>query len=66
MVNARVPGQNKEIPVKDINASENSNAKPVIEIHPGLHYQQFTDYFDFILDFKELKEIVTVVFAGLG
>jgi len=32
-----------------------SNAKPVIEIHLGLHYQQFTDYFDF----KELKEIVT-------
>ena len=36
-----------------------SNEKPVIEIHPGLHYQQFTDYFDFILDFKELQEIVT-------
>ncbi len=35
-----------------------SNNKAVIEIHPGLHYQQFTDYFDFILDFKELQEIV--------
>lgn len=34
------------------------NIKAVIEIHPGLHYQQFTDYFDFILDFKELQEIV--------
>lgn len=33
--------------------------KAVIEIQPGLHYQQFTDYFDFILDFKELEEIVT-------
>ncbi len=36
-----------------------SNTKAVIEIHPGLHYQQFTDYFDFILKFKELQEIVT-------
>lgn len=36
-----------------------SNLKAVIEIHPGLHYQQFKDYFDFILDFKELQEIVT-------
>lgn len=33
--------------------------KEVVEIHPGLHYQQFTDYFDFVLDFKELQEIVT-------
>ena len=32
--------------------------KPVVEILPGLHYRQFTDYFDFILDFKELEEIV--------
>lgn len=36
-----------------------SNTKAVIEIHPGLHYQQFKDYFDFILEFKELEEIVT-------
>lgn len=36
-----------------------SNLMPVIEIHQGLHYQQFTDYFDFILDFKELQEIIT-------
>jgi hypothetical protein len=35
-----------------------SNLKTVVEIHPGLHYKQFTDYFDFILNFKELKEIV--------
>jgi hypothetical protein len=35
------------------------NIKPVTEILPGLHYQQFTDYFDFILDFKELQEIIT-------
>lgn len=34
------------------------NKMEVIEIHPGLHYQQFTDYSDFILDFHELKEIV--------
>jgi len=35
-----------------------SNPKEIIEIHPGLHYQQFTDYFDFILDFRQLSEIV--------
>ncbi len=35
-----------------------ANKKEVIEIQPGLHYKQFTDYFDFILDFKELQEIV--------
>ena len=29
----------------------------VTEIQPGLHYKQFTDYFDFILTFKELEEI---------
>ena len=33
--------------------------KKIVEIHPGLHYKQFTDYFDFILNFDELKEIVT-------
>jgi len=27
--------------------------------HPGLHFKQFTDYFDFIISFTELKEIVT-------
>ncbi|MCL1979885.1 MAG: GIY-YIG nuclease family protein [Proteobacteria bacterium] len=35
------------------------NEMEVIEIHPGLHYKQFTDYFDFILNFEELKDIVT-------
>ena len=35
------------------------NEMEVIEIHPGLHYKQFTDYFDFILNYDELKEIVT-------
>ena len=34
------------------------NDKEIVEIQPGLHYKQFTDYFDFILDFKELQEIV--------
>ncbi len=34
------------------------NKMEVIQIHPGLHYKQFTDYFDFILNFRELKEIV--------
>jgi len=34
------------------------NKMEVIQIHPGLHYKQFTDYFDFILDFRELKEII--------
>ena len=32
------------------------NEMEIIEIHPGLHYKQFTDYFDFILNFGELKE----------
>ncbi len=35
------------------------NQMEVIQIHPGLHYKQFTDYFDFILNFGELKEIIT-------
>jgi hypothetical protein len=35
------------------------NEMEVIEIHPGLHYKQFTDYFDFILNFAELREIAT-------
>lgn len=34
------------------------NIKAVVEIQPGLHYQQFTDYFDFVLDYRQLKEIV--------
>lgn len=34
------------------------NEMEVIEIQPGLHYKQFTDYSDFILTFSELKEIV--------
>lgn len=34
------------------------NKMEVIQIHPGLHYKQFTDYSDFILDFHELKEII--------
>lgn len=34
------------------------NEMEVIQIHPGLHYKQFTDYSDFILDFDELKEII--------
>jgi hypothetical protein len=34
------------------------NEMEVIEIHPGLHYKQFTDYADFILSFSELREIV--------
>ncbi len=35
------------------------NLKEVVQIHPGLHYKQFTDYFDFILNFAELKEIIS-------
>lgn len=34
------------------------NVKAVVEIQPGLHYKQFTDYFDFIIDFRQLQEIV--------
>lgn len=34
------------------------NKMEVIEIHPGLHYKQFTDYSDFILSFAELSEII--------
>jgi len=34
------------------------NEMEIVEIHPGLHYQQFKDYSDFILSFQELKEIV--------
>ena len=34
------------------------NEMEVLEICPGLHYKRFTDYFDLILDFNELKEII--------
>lgn len=34
------------------------NEMEVLEICPGLHYKRFTDYFDLILDFDELKEII--------
>ncbi|MEB2780202.1 GIY-YIG nuclease family protein [Algoriphagus sp. C2-6-M1] len=34
------------------------NEMEVVEIHPGLHYRQFRDFFDFILTFDELKGIV--------
>lgn len=34
------------------------NEMEVLEISPGLHYKKFTDYFDFILNFTELQEIV--------
>ena len=30
----------------------------ILEICPGLHYKRFTDYFDLLLDFNELKEII--------
>lgn len=36
-----------------------NNNKEVVQILPGLHYKQFSDYSDFILDFIELKEIIT-------
>ena len=35
------------------------NKMEVLEISPGLHYKRFTDYFDLILTFEELREIVT-------
>jgi hypothetical protein len=40
-----------------------NNEKEVVQIHPGLHYKQFTDYFSFILDFYELKEIISNEYA---
>lgn len=39
------------------------NEMEIIEIHPGLHYKQFTDYSDFILSFSELNEIVNNQYA---
>lgn len=32
--------------------------KEVVEIQPGLHYTRFKDYFDFVINFKQLEEIV--------
>jgi len=40
-------------------------AKEIVAIHPGLHYQQFTDYLDFILDFKQLQEIINNHYSDL-
>lgn len=34
------------------------NEMEVVEISAGLHYKRFTDYFDLILDFTELQDIV--------
>jgi hypothetical protein len=34
------------------------NEMEIVEIHPGLHFKPFNDYFDFILSFAELKEII--------
>ena len=34
------------------------NEMEVLEISPGLNYKRFTDYFDLILTFRELQEIV--------
>lgn len=34
------------------------NEMEILEISPGLHYKRFTDYFDLILTFRELKEVI--------
>ena len=34
------------------------NEMEVLEISPGLHYKRFTDYFELILSFPELQEII--------
>lgn len=34
-----------------------ANEMEVVQIHPGLHYKQFTDYSDFSLNYSELREI---------
>lgn len=34
------------------------NEMEIVEICPGLHYKRFTDYFDLILTYSELEEIV--------
>lgn len=39
------------------------NKMEVLEISPGLNYKRFTDYFDLILDFNELREIVEKQYA---
>lgn len=35
------------------------NEMEVVEICPGLHYKRFSDYFDLILSYSELEEIIT-------
>jgi len=40
-----------------------ANEMEVLEIAPGLNYKRFTDYFDLILDFNELKEIVDMQYS---
>ncbi|MBE6177355.1 MAG: GIY-YIG nuclease family protein [Alistipes sp.] len=39
------------------------NEMEILEISPGLHYKRFTDYFELILDFAELQEIVINQYA---
>lgn len=39
------------------------NEMEILEISPGLNYKRFTDYFDLILDFSELQEIVVNQYA---
>lgn len=39
------------------------NEMEVLEISPGLHHKRFTDYFELILDFTELQEIVINQYA---
>lgn len=34
------------------------NEMEIVEICPGLHYKRFTDYFDLILSYSELEEII--------
>lgn len=34
------------------------NEMEIVEICPGLHYKRFTDYFDLILTYSELEEII--------
>ena len=39
------------------------NEMEILEISPGLNYKRFTDYFDLILSFRELQEIVTCQYS---
>lgn len=39
------------------------NEMEVVEISAGLHYKRFTDYFDLILDFTELQDIIVNKYA---